>query len=124
MSKKQERTVVRSLEEIPRFISEDEERDWWATHDLADELWEPATTEDLALLDQLQTSRRLRPGLTRKPKSVSPRQAAPKITLDLEQAKVVGQIARRKKIDSEALIRQWIAKGIARERAEKVRKTG
>ena len=124
MSKKQERMVVRSLSEIPRFASEDEEREWWATHDLADELWEPATTEDLALLDQLQASRRVRPGSTRKPKCVPPRQAAPKITLDLEQAKVVGQIARRKNIDSEALIKQWIADGIARERAEKVRKTG
>lgn len=124
MSKKQERIVVRSLSEIPRFASEDEERDWWATHDLADELWEPATAEDLALLDQLQTSRRMRPGSTRKPKSVLHRQAAPKITLDLEQAKVVGQIARRKKIDSETLIRQWIAEGIAREHREKVRKTG
>lgn len=53
MSKKQGRTLVRSLSEIPRFASEDEEREWWATHDLADELWEPATAEDVILLDEL-----------------------------------------------------------------------
>jgi hypothetical protein len=61
MRKKQERILVGSLDEIPRFASEDEERDWWATHDLADELWEPATTEDLALLEELGGTPRIRP---------------------------------------------------------------
>ena len=33
------RTVVRSRAEIPSsFASEEEEREWWATHELADEL--------------------------------------------------------------------------------------
>ena len=33
------RTVVRSRNEIPtQFTSEDAEREWWATHELADEL--------------------------------------------------------------------------------------
>jgi hypothetical protein len=31
--------IVYSLGEIPDFDSEDEERAWWATHDLSDELY-------------------------------------------------------------------------------------
>jgi len=31
---------LRSLEEIPPFASEDEEREWWATHDLSEELYD------------------------------------------------------------------------------------
>jgi hypothetical protein len=37
---KYELTVVNSLDEIPDFASEDEEREWWATHEFSDELWE------------------------------------------------------------------------------------
>jgi len=110
--------------EIPRFDSEDEGRDGWATHDLADELWEPPTTEDLALLNELGSTRRMRARPMRKLKGTSSQQIASVITLDPEQVKAVGQIARRKKIDSETLIKQWIAEGIAREHAEKARKTG
>ncbi len=32
--------VVRSLDAIPAFASEDEEREWWATHDLSEELYD------------------------------------------------------------------------------------
>jgi len=33
------RLIIRKLEEIPsRFASEDEEREWWATHDVSDSL--------------------------------------------------------------------------------------
>jgi hypothetical protein len=33
-------TIIRSLDEIPeRFESEDAEREWWATHDLSEELY-------------------------------------------------------------------------------------
>ncbi len=41
--KKSERelTIIQSPDEIPeRFESEDEEREWWATHDLSAELYE------------------------------------------------------------------------------------
>lgn len=61
MRKKQERMLVRSLREIPHFASEDEEREWWATQDLTDELWEPPTVEDLALLERLESTLRSRP---------------------------------------------------------------
>jgi hypothetical protein len=34
------RKSVRSLRELPVFSSEDEERDWWAAHDLSEELYD------------------------------------------------------------------------------------
>ncbi len=41
--------VVRSLGEIPDFSTEDEERDWWAEHELSEELWNslPDATAEL-----------------------------------------------------------------------------
>jgi len=33
-------TVVRDVAEIPSFSSEDEEREWWATHELSDQLYD------------------------------------------------------------------------------------
>ena len=32
--------VINSLDEIPTFASEDEERAWWDTHEFSDELWD------------------------------------------------------------------------------------
>ena len=32
--------VIHSLDEIPNFESEDEEREWWAEHEMSDELWD------------------------------------------------------------------------------------
>jgi len=52
-SKTAERTIVHSMEEVPLFATEDEERQWWATHDLAPELWEDVTEEQGVLLDRL-----------------------------------------------------------------------
>jgi len=122
MSKKQERILVKTLNGIPRFASEDEERDWWATHDLANELWEPATAEDLALLDELRSTPRMHARPTRKLKKTSSQEVTSVITLDPEQVKAVRKIARQKKVDSETLIKQWITEGIAREQTGKVRK--
>jgi hypothetical protein len=42
--------IIHSLNEIPaHFESEDEERDFWAEHELSDELWDslPDATEEL-----------------------------------------------------------------------------
>ncbi|MGD9894072.1 MAG: hypothetical protein AB7N70_18535 [Dehalococcoidia bacterium] len=36
------RTIIRSLDEIPTFADEDEERAFWATHEVSDELAEAA----------------------------------------------------------------------------------
>jgi hypothetical protein len=33
--------IVRTLTEIPEFASEDDERDWWARHELSDALYDP-----------------------------------------------------------------------------------
>jgi predicted DNA binding CopG/RHH family protein len=36
------RTIIRSLDEIPTFTDEDEERAFWATHEVSDELADAA----------------------------------------------------------------------------------
>ena len=52
-----ERTVIHSEDEIPdHFESEDAERDWWATHELSEELWdalEDMSGELAAELDEI-----------------------------------------------------------------------
>ena len=69
--------IVRSRAEIPaHFASEDEEREWWATHELADDLLPDEETIDHlteqhhALIRRLQAGEagvhRHRPVLTRK----------------------------------------------------------
>ncbi|HEV8717005.1 MAG TPA: hypothetical protein VGX03_29815 [Candidatus Binatia bacterium] len=73
----EQRIVVRSRAEIPaHFASEDEEREWWATHELADELLPDEETIDRltqqhhALIRHLQAGEagvhRHRPVLKRK----------------------------------------------------------
>jgi hypothetical protein len=32
-------TIIHSLDEIPQFASEDEEADYWETHELSVEVW-------------------------------------------------------------------------------------
>ena len=52
--KSPEREIVYSLADIPEFASEAEEREWWATHDLAEELGEDITEEHYALVRRLK----------------------------------------------------------------------
>jgi hypothetical protein len=33
-------SIIHSFDEIPKFSSEDEEREWWATHDLSEQLYD------------------------------------------------------------------------------------
>jgi hypothetical protein len=44
--KRTKMTIVHNLDEIPSFASEDEEREWWDTHELSDQLYDslPQTT--------------------------------------------------------------------------------
>jgi len=56
-----EREIVYSLEDIPEFASEDEERAWWATHDLAEELGTDVTEEHHALIRRLKAKYRYVP---------------------------------------------------------------
>lgn len=67
-----EREIVRSLEEIPEFTSEDEERDWWATHDLAEELGLDVTAEHHALIQRLKVKYRYLPWPVLEPKVAQP----------------------------------------------------
>jgi hypothetical protein len=55
---KYERTPIYSLDEIPDFADEDEERDWWAEHEFSDELWDslPDATEELDRIAPLADS--------------------------------------------------------------------
>ena len=55
------REIVYSLEDIPEFVSEEEERAWWATHDLAEELGTDVTEEHHALIRQLKAKYRYMP---------------------------------------------------------------
>ena len=59
--KSRERKIVHSLEEIPGFNSEGEEREGWGTHDLAGELGEEVTEEHHALIRRLKVKYRYAP---------------------------------------------------------------
>jgi non-ribosomal peptide synthetase component F len=59
----EQRIVVRSRAEIPaHFVSEDEEREWWATHELADELLPDEEVIDCLTEQHHVLIRRLRAG--------------------------------------------------------------
>jgi len=77
LSRVKPRTVIHSRDEIPtQFTSEDAEREWWATHELADDLLpddeaiDRATEQHHALIRRLQAGgsgvHRHRPVLKRK----------------------------------------------------------
>lgn len=57
-TEKLERQIVYSMDKIPEFASEDEERDWWVTHDIAEELGEDVTAEQHALTQHLKAKYR------------------------------------------------------------------
>ena len=72
-TKKQiERKIVYSLDEIPKFASEDEEREWWTTHDLAPDLGKDVTKQQHALVQRLKAKHRYMPS------NVNKRQSAQK----------------------------------------------
>jgi len=56
-------SMIHSLNEIPVFADEQEEADWWDTHDFSDELWEelrqrPLAPETRAILGHVGEARR------------------------------------------------------------------
>lgn len=60
-----ERKPIYSLDKIPEFQSEDEEREFWAEHEFSDELWDslPDAAEELNRIAPLpDTPRRSRAG--------------------------------------------------------------
>lgn len=65
-TKQPKRKIVYSLDEIPEFASEDEEREWWATHDLAPKLGKDVTDQQHALIKRLKAKHRYVPSLKSK----------------------------------------------------------
>jgi hypothetical protein len=59
---KYERIVINWLDEIPEFANEDEEREFWWTHEFSDELWDslPDASEELDEIAPLPTGPRRR----------------------------------------------------------------
>ncbi len=94
---------LKSLDEIPHFTSEAEEAEFWATHSLTD-LWDQLEPVEIEVLPKARriTLRRSR----KKP-----------VTLRLEERQIAQakQLARRKSLSYQALMRSWISEGIARE---------
>ncbi len=94
---------LKSLDEIPRFKNEAEEAQFWATHSLAD-LWDQLEPVEVKVLPKGRriTLRRRR----KKP-----------VTLRLEERQITQakELARRKSLSYQALMRSWISEGIARE---------
>jgi predicted DNA binding CopG/RHH family protein len=94
---------IKSLEEIPRFVSEATEAEFWATHSLA------------AIWDKLEPVRvKVSPSARR----LVIRQSRKKpVTLRLEEGQVqrAKKLARDKSLSYQALMRSWITEGIARE---------
>jgi predicted DNA binding CopG/RHH family protein len=94
---------LKSLDEIPHFRSEAEEADFWSTHSLAD-IW-----------DQLEPVEiEVSPGARR---ITLQRSRKRPVTLRLEERQVAQakQLARKKSLSYQALMRSWISEGIARE---------
>ena len=90
---------------FPDFKDDQEAADLWARHDSA-----PYARE----LDEQEVT--VDPGLRRR---VAARAAAKRaVTLRLENQQIAGakEVARRKSVPYQTLMRMWIAEGLARER--------
>ncbi len=91
---------------IPKFKADREAADFWATHD---------STPYLSELREVSV--RVSPALRR---AVAERAAAKKpVTLRLEPHQIAAakEVARRKSIPYQTLLRMWIAQALDRERA-------
>lgn len=91
---------------IPKFKTDREAADFWATHD---------STPYLSELREVSV--RVSPALRR---AVAERAAAKKpVTLRLEPQQIAAakEVARRKSIPYQTLLRMWIAQALDRERA-------
>jgi hypothetical protein len=61
-------TLIHSLDEIPEFATEAEERAFWETHEVSDELAaqaEPLPEDVVALLDRIREIRARRKAMSR-----------------------------------------------------------
>ena len=60
-------TVIHSVDQIPPFETEEEERTFWETHEVSDELAaqaEPLPEDVVALLDRIRENRARRKAMT------------------------------------------------------------
>ncbi len=92
---------------IPKFASEREEAEFWSAHDTTD-YWQDA--EEVPI-EQLEVEPELRAQIL---KSAREKQLI-SLRLEKRQIKLAKQIARRKTIPYQALIRTWIEAGIQNE---------
>ena len=94
---------LKSLDEIPRFKSEREEAEFWATHSLAN-IWEQLEPVEMEVVSR--------------PRRITLRKHRKKpVTLRLEEQQILRakQLARAKSLSYQALMRSWISEGIDRE---------
>lgn len=94
---------IKSVDDIPHFLSEAEEAEFWASHSLA-EIWDQ--------LEPVQVE--VAPGVRRV--TVTRSRKKP-VTLRLEERQIIQAkaIASKKSLNYQTLMRSWIAEGIARE---------
>jgi predicted DNA binding CopG/RHH family protein len=94
---------LKSLDEIPHFKNEAEEAHFWSTHSLAD-IWDQLEPVEIEVSPR---ARRITSQRTRKKP----------VTLRLEEHQIARakQLARRKSLSYQALMRSWISEGIIRE---------
>ncbi|MBI3013742.1 MAG: hypothetical protein HYY65_01455 [Candidatus Tectomicrobia bacterium] len=94
---------LKSLDEVPRFKNEAEEAHFWSTHSLAD-IWDQLEPVEIEVSPR---ARRITLQRSRKKP----------VTLRLEEGQIARakQLARRKSLSYQALMRSWISEGIIRE---------
>lgn len=97
---------------IPDFKNEQEMAEFWDTHSVAD-YWDQLEPEEVELAPELAAK-------------AAERQKTKRITLRLRvsQIEAAKEIARKKDIPYQTLMRSWIAQGIERELAERRKGTG
>lgn len=93
---------------LPDFKNEREEAEFWDTHSMAD-YWDQLEPEEVKI--------ELAPELAAK---IKERSKAKRVTLRLRvsQIEAAKEIARKKDIPYQTLIRSWIVEAIRRERGE------
>lgn len=99
-----------SIDEIPDFKNEEEEAEFWATHSLA-KIWDKL--EDIGSVE-------LDPELKKKIRERYGEKRLLTIRLDQEQIEAAKEIAERKSIGYQTLMRMWITEGINREKIKEV----
>jgi len=95
---------VKRPKPIPKFSSEREEADFWATHD-------STTYAFRETEEKIELSPRLRQQLN----ALRRRRGEAVVELEPQQIEKARQIAHHKHVDYKALVRQWIEEGIRRE---------